>query len=114
MSFIDIKHSKIKPKIALDIWFIYPISMGERKKMKVQLQSKSKILQEIIKKIDQILQKVPENDYTGNPIEDSSEFGRYQADLKKVFYSTEDGDHYSFIDHDFAARLIHDELVNRK
>jgi hypothetical protein len=82
--------------------------------MKVQINCKSKILQEIIKKIDQLLVKVPENDYMGNPIEDSNEFGRYQTELKKVFYTTEDGDGYSFIDHDFAARLIHDELFNRK
>ena len=82
--------------------------------MKVQVQCKSKILQEIVKKIDQILHKVPENDYMGNPIEDSTEFGRYQAELKKVFYTTEDGDHFSFVDNDFAARLIHDELFNRK
>lgn len=82
--------------------------------MKVQLQSKSKILQEIIQKIDQILQKVPANDYMGNPIEDSNEFGRYQGELKKIFYSTEDGNTFSFIDNDFAARLIYDELVNRK
>jgi hypothetical protein len=88
--------------------------MGERKKMKVQIQSKSNILKEIIKKIDQILEKIPENDYMGNPIEDSSEFGRWQAELKKVFYVTESGDIHSFIDNDFAARLIHDELFNRK
>ena len=82
--------------------------------MKIQLQSKSKILQEIIKKVDQLLVKVPTNDYMGNPIEDSNEFGRYQAELKKVFYTTEEGDGFSFIDNDFAARLIHDELLNRE
>ena len=82
--------------------------------MKIQLQSKSKILQEIIKKLDNILTKVPDNDYMGNPIEDSNEFGRYQAELKKIFYTTEEGDSYCFIDNDFAARLMHDELLNRK
>jgi len=45
--------------------------MGERKKMKIQ--SESKILQEIISKMDQILSKVPASDYNGNPIEDSYE-----------------------------------------
>lgn len=82
--------------------------------MKIQLQSKSKILQEIVKKLDNILTKIPDNDYMGNPIEDSNEFGRYQAELKKIFYTTEEGDTHCFVDNDFAARLMHDELLNRK
>ena len=48
----------------------------------MKIQSKSAILQEIVSKVDQILSKVPDNDYNGNPIEDSYEFGRYQGELK--------------------------------
>jgi len=86
--------------------------MGERKKMKIQ--SESKILQEIISKIDQILSKVPASDYNGNPIEDSYEFGRYQGELKKLFYTTPDGHHRTFISDEMASDLIHDELQERK
>lgn len=86
--------------------------MGERKKMKIQ--SKSAILQEIVSKVDQILSKVPDNDYNGNPIEDSYEFGRYQGELKKLFYTTPEGDHRTFISDDMAKDLIHDELFERK
>jgi hypothetical protein len=86
--------------------------MGERKKMKIQ--SESKILQEIISKMDQILSKVPSSDYNGNPIEDSYEFGRYQGELKKIFYTTPDGHHRTFISDEMASDLIHDELQERK
>jgi len=40
----------------------------------MKIQSKSAIIKEIVSKIDQILSKVPDNDYNGNPIEDSYEF----------------------------------------
>ena len=86
--------------------------MGERKKMKIQ--SKSAIIKEIVSKIDQILIKVPDNDYNGNPIEDSYEFGRYQGELKKLFYTTQDGSHKTFISDEMAKDLIHDELFERK
>ena len=86
--------------------------MGERKKMKIQ--SKSAIIKEIVSKIDQILSKVPDNDYNGNPIEDSYEFGRYQGELKKLFYTTQEGDLRTFISDDMAKDLIHDELFERK
>jgi hypothetical protein len=86
--------------------------MGERKKMKIQ--SKSKILQEIVSKIDQILSKVPVSDYNGNPIEDSYEFGRYQGELKKLFYTTPDGRHKTFVSDEMASDLIHDELAERE
>lgn len=86
--------------------------MGERKKMKIQC--KSKILQEIISKIDQILSKVPENDYNGNPIENSYEFGRYHGELKKLFYTTPEGNHKTFISDELASDLIYDELLERK
>jgi hypothetical protein len=86
--------------------------MGERKKMKIQ--SKSAIIKEIVSKIDQILSKVPDNDYNGNPIEDSYEFGRYQGELKKLFYTTQDGSHKTFISDEIAKDLIHDELFERK
>ena len=86
--------------------------MGESKKMKIQ--SKSAIIKEIVSKIDQILSKVPDNDYNGNPIEDSYEFGRYQGELKKLFYTTQDGSHKTFISDEMAKDLIHDELFERK
>ena len=86
--------------------------MGERKKMKIQ--NKSAIIKEIVSKIDQILSKVPDNDYNGNPIEDSYEFGRYQGELKKLFYTTQDGSHKTFISDEMAKDLIHDELFERK
>ena len=95
----------------LDLLLFYLISMGERKKMKIQ--SKSKILQEVVSKIDQILSKVPDNDYNGNPIEDSYEFGRYQGELKKLFYTTPEGNHRTFISDEMASDLIHDELFER-
>lgn len=80
----------------------------------MKIQSESKILQEIISKIDQILSKVPSSDYNGNPIEDSYEFGRYQGELKKIFYTTPDGHHRTFISDEMASDLIHDELQERK
>jgi hypothetical protein len=80
----------------------------------MKIQSKSAILQEIVSKIDQLLSKVPENDYNGNPIEDSYEFGRYQGELKKLFYTTQEGDLRTFISDDMAKDLIHDELFERK
>ena len=80
----------------------------------MKIQSKSAIIKEIVSKIDQILSKVPDNDYNGNPIEDSYEFGRYQGDLKKLFYTTQDGSHKTFISDEMAKDLIHDELFERK
>jgi len=80
----------------------------------MKIQSESKILQEIISKMDQILSKVPSSDYNGNPIEDSYEFGRYQGELKKLFYTTPDGHHRTFISDEMASDLIHDELQERK
>ena len=80
----------------------------------MKIQSKSAIIKEIVSKIDQILSKVPENDYNGNPIEDSYEFGRYQGELKKLFYTTQDGSHKTFISDEMAKDLIHDELFERK
>ena len=81
---------------------------------KMKIQSKSKILQEIVSKIDQVLSKVPVSDYNGNPIEDSYEFGRYQGELKKLFYTTPDGQHKTFISDEMASDLIHDELAERE
>ncbi len=80
----------------------------------MKIQSKSVIIKEIVSKIDQILSKVPDNDYNGNPIEDSYEFGRYQGELKKLFYTTQDGSHKTFISDEMAKDLIHDELFERK
>jgi hypothetical protein len=80
----------------------------------MKIQSKSAIIKEIVSKIDQILSKVPDNDYNGNPIEDSYEFGRYQGELKKLFYTTQDGSHKTFISDEMAKDLIHDELFERK
>jgi len=80
----------------------------------MKIQSKSAIIKEIVSKIDQILSKVPDNDYNGNPIEDSYEFGRYQGELKKLFYATQDGSHKTFISDEMAKDLIHDELFERK
>ena len=80
----------------------------------MKIQSKSAIIREIVSKIDQILSKVPDNDYNGNPIEDSYEFGRYQGELKKLFYTTQDGSHKTFISDEMAKDLIHDELFERK
>ena len=80
----------------------------------MKIQSKSAIIKEIVSKIDQILSKVPDNDYNGNPIEDSYEFGRYQGELKKLFYTTQDGSHKTFISDEIAKDLIHDELFERK
>ena len=80
----------------------------------MKIQSKSAIIKEIVSKIDQILSKVPDNDYNGNPIEDSYEFGRYQGELKKLFYTTQDGSHKTFISDEMAQDLIHDELFERK
>ena len=80
----------------------------------MKIQSKSAIIKEIVSKIDQILIKVPDNDYNGNPIEDSYEFGRYQGELKKLFYTTQDGSHKTFISDEMAKDLIHDELFERK
>ena len=80
----------------------------------MKIQSKSAIIKEIVSKIDQILSKVPNNDYNGNPIEDSYEFGRYQGELKKLFYTTQDGSHKTFISDEMAKDLIHDELFERK
>jgi hypothetical protein len=80
----------------------------------MKIQSKSAIIKEIVSKIDQILSKVPDNDYNGNPIEDSYEFGRYQGELKKIFYTTQDGSHKTFISDEMAKDLIHDELFERK
>ena len=80
----------------------------------MKIQSKSKILQEIVSKIDQILSKVPVSDYNGNPIEDSYEFGRYHGELKKLFYTTPDGQHKTFLSDDMASDLIHDELAERE
>ena len=80
----------------------------------MKIQSKSAIIKEIVSKIYQILSKVPDNDYNGNPIEDSYEFGRYQGELKKLFYTTQDGSHKTFISDEMAKDLIHDELFERK
>jgi len=80
----------------------------------MKIQSKSAMIKEIVSKIDQILSKVPDNDYNGNPIEDSYEFGRYQGELKKLFYTTQDGSHKTFISDEMAKDLIHDELFERK
>ena len=80
----------------------------------MKIQSKSAIIKEIVSKIDQILSKVPDNDYNGNPIEDSYEFGRYQGELKKLYYTTQDGSHKTFISDEMAKDLIHDELFERK
>ena len=96
--------------MTLTIVILYQWEKG--KKMKIQ--SKSAIIKEIVSKIDQILSKVPENDYNGNPIEDSYEFGRYQGELKKLFYTTQDGSHKTFISDEMAKDLIHDELFERK
>ena len=70
--------------MTLTIVILYQWEKG--KKMKIQ--SKSAIIKEIVSKIDQILSKVPDNDYNGNPIEDSYEFGRYQGELKKLFFTS--------------------------
>ena len=96
--------------MTLTIVILYQWEKG--KKMKIQ--SKSAIIKEIVSKIDQILSKVPNNDYNGNPIEDSYEFGRYQGELKKLFYTTQDGSHKTFISDEMAKDLIHDELFERK
>ena len=96
--------------MTLTIVILYQWEKG--KKMKIQ--SKSAIIKEIVSKIDQILIKVPDNDYNGNPIEDSYEFGRYQGELKKLFYTTQDGSHKTFISDEMAKDLIHDELFERK
>ena len=96
--------------MTLTIVILYQWEKG--KKMKIQ--SKSAIIKEIVSKIAQILSKVPDNDYNGNPIEDSYEFGRYQGELKKLFYTTQDGSHKTFISDEMAKDLIHDELFERK
>jgi len=80
----------------------------------MKIKSKSAILKDIISKVDQVLSGLPTNDYTGAPIEDSYEFGRYQSDLKKLFYVTQNGEHKTFLSDEMARDLIHDELFARE
>ena len=80
----------------------------------MQFKSKSQMFRELFTKIDNCLNKIPDNDYKGNPLVDSEDISKHINDMLNIFYGDRDGNIHKPLSVDFCTKLIYDELDSRQ
>ena len=80
----------------------------------MKLKSKSSLLNTIIGKVDQQLARIPLNDPSGSPLEDSTDFDMYVDAIKEMKFTNGAGTVVHPFSTTIATALVYDELAERR
>jgi len=80
----------------------------------MKLKSKSSLLNTIIGKVDQQLARIPLNDPSGCPLEDSTDFDMYVDSIKGIKLTNGAGTIIHPFSTSLATQLVYDELAERR